>query len=45
MIEGLAFSDGRVVLISLGIDRTRQKHVLDIHEAATENSASLRRAA
>lgn len=40
MIDGLAFGDECVVLIALGIDRTGQKHVLGIHEGATENSTS-----
>jgi putative transposase len=40
MIDGLAFSDERVVLIALGIDRVGKKHVLGIHEGATENTAA-----
>lgn len=40
MIDGLAFGDERVVLIALGIDRGGKKHVLGIHEGATENAAA-----
>jgi transposase-like protein len=40
MIDGLAFGDERVVLIALGIDRSGKKHVLGIHEGATENAAA-----
>ena len=40
MIDGLAFGDERVVLIALGIDRIGKKHVLGIHEGATENAAA-----
>jgi putative transposase len=40
MIDGLAFGDERVVLIALGIDRVGKKHVLGIHEGATENAAA-----
>lgn len=40
MIDGLAFGDERVVLIALGIDRVGRKHVLGIHEGATENAAA-----
>jgi transposase-like protein len=40
MIDGLAFGDERVVLIALGIDRAGKKHVLGIHEGATENTAA-----
>jgi len=40
MIDGLAFGDERVVLIALGIDRNGRKHILGIHEGATENAAA-----
>jgi putative transposase len=40
MIDGLAFGDERVVLIALGIDVSGKKHVLGIHEGATENAAA-----
>jgi putative transposase len=40
MIDGLGFGDERVVLIALGIDTTGKKHVLGIHEGATENAAA-----
>jgi len=40
MIDGLAFGDERVVLIALGIDTSGKKHVLGIHEGATENTAA-----
>src|SRR5262249_20414262 len=40
MINGLAFGDERVVLIALGIDVSGKKHVLGIHEGATENAAA-----
>jgi transposase-like protein len=36
----LAFGDERVVLIALGIDTSGKKHVLGIHEGATENAAA-----
>lgn len=40
MIDGLAFGVERVVLIALGIDTSGKKHVLGIHEGATENAAA-----
>jgi putative transposase len=40
MIDGLAFGDERVVLIALGIDTSGKKHVLGIHEGATENATA-----
>jgi transposase-like protein len=40
MIDGLGFGDERVVLVALGIDGRGKKHVLGIHEGATENSAA-----
>jgi transposase-like protein len=40
MIDGLMFGDERVVLIALGIDSLGKKHVLGIHEGATENAAT-----
>jgi transposase-like protein len=40
MIDGLAFGDERVVLIALGVDRFGKKHVLGLHEGATENAAA-----
>jgi len=40
MIDGLAFGDERVVLIALGVDRNSKKHILGIHEGATENAAA-----
>ena len=40
MIDGLAFGTERVVLIALGIDTSGNKHVLGIHEGATENAAA-----
>lgn len=40
MIDGLAFGDERVVLIALGIDRSGRKHVLGLHEGATENATA-----
>jgi transposase-like protein len=40
MIDGLAFGDERVVLIALGIDSVGKKHVLGIHEGATENATA-----
>jgi putative transposase len=40
MIDGLAFGQERVVLIALGIDTSGKKHVLGIHEGATENTAA-----
>lgn len=40
MIDGLAFGQERVVLIALGIDTSGKKHVLGIHEGATENAAA-----
>jgi transposase-like protein len=40
MIDGLAFGTERVVMIALGIDRGGMKHVLGIHEGATENAAA-----
>lgn len=40
MIDGLAFGDERVVLIALGVDGVGQKHILGIHEGATENAAA-----
>jgi transposase-like protein len=40
MIDGLAFGAERVVLIALGIDTSGKKHVLGIHEGATENAAA-----
>jgi transposase-like protein len=39
MIDGLSF-DEHVVLIALGIDTDGKKHVLGLHEGATENGAS-----
>jgi putative transposase len=39
MIDGLAI-DEHAVLIALGIDEKGFKHVLGVHEGATENSAS-----
>ncbi len=39
MIDGLGF-DEHTVLIALGIDADGKKHVLGIHEGATENAAS-----
>jgi transposase-like protein len=39
MIDGLSF-DEHVVLIALGIDTDGKKHVLGLHEGATENAAS-----
>jgi putative transposase len=40
MIDGLMFGNERVVLIALGIDSIGKKHVLGIHEGATDNSAA-----
>jgi putative transposase len=40
MIDGLGFGDERVVLIALGVDTEGQKHILGIHEGATENAAA-----
>src|SRR5260370_9067697 len=40
MVDGIAFGDERVVLIGLGIDRVGRKHVLGIHQGATENAAA-----
>jgi putative transposase len=40
MVDGLAFGQERVVLIALGIDTSGKKHVLGIHEGATENAAA-----
>jgi transposase-like protein len=40
MIDGLMFGDERVVLIALGIDTSGKKHVLGIHEGATENATA-----
>jgi putative transposase len=40
MIDGLGFGDERVVVIALGIDVRGKKHVLGIHEGATENAAA-----
>ena len=39
MIDGIVF-DGHVVLIALGIDVEGEKHVLGMHEGATENGAA-----
>lgn len=39
MIDGLGF-DEHTVLIALGIDSDGKKHVLGIHEGATENAAA-----
>jgi transposase-like protein len=39
MIDGLAF-DEHVVLIALGVDAEGKKHVLGLHEGATENQAA-----
>lgn len=39
MIDGLGF-DEHTVLIALGIDTEGKKHVLGIHEGATENTAA-----
>lgn len=39
MIDGIVFSD-HVVLVALGIDVDGKKHVLGMHEGATENSAA-----
>ncbi|MGH8276365.1 MAG: IS256 family transposase [Steroidobacteraceae bacterium] len=40
MIDGLGFGTEHVVLIALGIDTSGKKHVLGIHEGATENAAA-----
>ncbi len=40
MIDGLGFGTERVVLIALGIDHSGKKHVLGIHQGATENTAA-----
>ncbi len=40
MIDGIAFGAEHVVLIALGIDTSGKKHVLGIHEGATENAAA-----
>lgn len=40
MIDGLSFGTEHVVLIALGIDVSGRKHVLGIHEGATENAAA-----
>ena len=39
MIDGIVFSD-HVVLVALGIDVDGKKHVLGMHEGATENSSA-----
>jgi transposase-like protein len=39
MIDGLGFGE-HTVLIALGIDESGKKHVLGLHEGATENSAA-----
>lgn len=39
MIDGIVF-DSHVVLIALGIDVNGEKHVLGMHEGATENGAA-----
>jgi transposase-like protein len=39
LIDGLAFTD-HVVLIALGVDRDGKKHVLGLHEGATENATA-----
>ena len=40
MIDGLGFGENHTVLIALGIDADGKKHVLGIHEGATENVAA-----
>jgi putative transposase len=40
MIDGIAFGQERVVLIAVGIGEAGTKHVLGIHEGATENAAA-----
>ena len=40
MIDGISFGSDHVVLIALGIDRVGNKHVLGIHEGATENTVA-----
>ena len=39
MLDGLAFGE-HVMLVALGIDEGGRKHVLGLHEGATENAAS-----
>jgi transposase-like protein len=39
LIDGLAFRD-HVILVALGVDRNGRKHVLGLHEGATENAAA-----
>jgi transposase-like protein len=39
MIDGIHFGE-HVILVSLGIDESGTKHVLGLHEGATENAAS-----
>jgi putative transposase len=40
MIDGLGFGEEHTVLIALGIDSDGKKHVLGLHEGATENAAA-----
>src|SRR5260370_10126693 len=39
LIDGLAFTD-HVILVALGVDCDGRKHVLGLHEGATENEAA-----
>ena len=39
MIDGLGFGE-HTVLVALGIDGEGKKHVLGLHEGATENTAA-----
>ena len=39
LIDGLAFTD-HVVLVALGVDANGKKHVLGLHEGATENASA-----
>lgn len=39
LIDGLAFTD-HVVLVALGVDADGKKHVLGLHEGATENASA-----
>jgi transposase-like protein len=40
MIDGLKFGEEHMVLVALGIDSDGKKHVLGLHEGATENATA-----